>query len=59
MPVVINELEVTPAPPGKTESSGGKAANQEGPAAIKPDTLHEIEKDLRRKHERIHRLTAC
>jgi hypothetical protein len=59
MPVVINELEVTPAPPGKSESSSGKTASQEGPASIKTDTLREIEKDLRRKHERIHRLTAC
>ena len=59
MPVVINELEVTPAPLGQTQSSsGGAGSNPEGPAAIKPDTLREIEKAMRRKHERTHRLTA-
>ena len=55
MAVVINELEVAPAalPTPKGETPGGGAS---GGAEAK--TMREIEKRLRREHERALRLRA-
>ena len=58
MPVVINELEVVPAPaaPKKSEGEGGAQGGQGGQDQAK--VMREIEKRLRRKHERALRLWA-
>ena len=59
MPVVINELEINPEAPPKSDGSSRSANNQEGPPSIKSDTLREIEKAINRKQDRTHRLIAC
>jgi hypothetical protein len=55
MAVVINELEVVPAPapPKKSEREGGPAGGQD-----KAKVMREIEKHLRREQERALRLWA-
>ena len=59
MPVVINELEINPEATPKSDGGNRSASNQEGPPAIKSDTLREIEKAMNRKQDRTHRLIAC
>jgi len=55
MAVVINEFEVAPAPPTRSESSGKPAPESSTPS---PKALREIEKAALMKQRREHRLTA-
>jgi hypothetical protein len=54
MAVVINEFETSPAPAEKKEAAGQQG--QGGPATLTPTLLHDIEKAMHRKHQRIERL---
>ncbi|HEX4603067.1 MAG TPA: hypothetical protein VH724_03670 [Candidatus Angelobacter sp.] len=54
MAVVINDMEVSPQASGP---SGGQQAQGGGDAGPK-DKMKQIEKDLRKKHQRKHRLEA-
>lgn len=58
MAVVINELEMTPAPTTKPDSGKAQQTSRQGPATLMPDMAREIEKNFQRKQERIHRLTS-
>jgi hypothetical protein len=55
MAVVINEMEVAPAPAARSESSGKSAQESSAPS---PKTLREIEKSIVMKSGREHRLAA-
>ena len=54
MPVVINEFEVTPAPPEPPPAP----AKKESPPASPAPTDHELRKMLERSAERLERITA-
>ena len=55
MAVVINEFEVAPAPPARSESSGKSGQESSAPS---PKTLREIEKAVLMNERREHRLAA-
>ncbi len=55
MAVVINEFEVAPAPPARSDPSGKAAQESSAPS---PKTLREIEKAVSTKQQREHRLVA-
>jgi hypothetical protein len=55
MPVVINEFEVAPAPPARSESSGKAAQESSAPS---PQMVREIEKAFLSDQRREHRLAA-
>lgn len=59
MAVVINELEVTSAPPARPEMGAAQPAARQGPPTLMPDMAREIEKTFHKKQERLNRLTAC
>jgi hypothetical protein len=54
MAVVINDMEVSPQAP----ASGGSQQTQGGSDAGSKDKMKQIEKNLRQKHQRKHRLEA-
>lgn len=56
MPVMINEMEVAPAP----EAAAGSAAPQSAPGgqAMKPEAIEQIERAMRLDRERGRRLAA-
>jgi hypothetical protein len=54
MAVVINDMEVSPQAP----ASGGAQQAQGGGDSGSKDKMKQIEKDLRKKHQRKHRLEA-
>jgi hypothetical protein len=58
MAVVINELEMSPAAAPTAERGGDSSTRHEGPPTLAPDVLRQIEKALKAKQERNHRLTA-
>ncbi|MBZ5506377.1 MAG: hypothetical protein LAO78_13030 [Acidobacteriia bacterium] len=53
MAVVINDMEVSPQPAG----AGAQQAQGGGDSGSR-DKMKQIEKDLRKKHQRKHRLEA-
>jgi hypothetical protein len=55
MAVVINEFEVAPAPPARSDAGGKTAQDSSAPS---PKTLREIEKAVLMKQRREHRLAA-
>jgi hypothetical protein len=57
MAVVVNEFEMAPAP--TKEEAAGQQPSQSGTPSLTPDLLREIEEAFHKKHERLHRLTAC
>ncbi len=57
MAVVINEFEMAPQEASRGEGSG-QQQSQTGSGSVTPEMLREIEKKLRRKNDRISRLTA-
>lgn len=57
MAVVINELEVVPAPAAPAAKKEGDNGAQAG-GGPRPKVMREIEKHLRREHERSLRLWA-
>ena len=54
MAVVINDMEVSPQP----AASGGSQSAQSGGESGSKDKMKQIEKDLRKKQQRRHRLEA-
>lgn len=58
MAVIINELEMAPAPAAQPDRNA-QQTNRQGPATLMPDMAREIEKNFQRKQDRIHRLTSC
>ena len=55
MPVVINEFEVMPAEPAKSEQS---TPRHEGAASPSKISEHDLEKMMERQHERSLRVRA-